>query len=191
LCILSLLAKTEDVKFEKVLENSKISIESEKVIQTIKYGITSGEKKSFQNLIGALNAVRFDFYIIKGVSLNESKQLMQNHRSAIFKQYENKKTPYPGEVSNFSICEKKFKPKTHEIIFLDQKTELILTGANQRYNFGVCQENLIKLRAAIVFYYNESLNEFIQLQVFINSTADESKDFLRLLSEIKRFHPLK
>ena len=80
--------------------------------------------------------------------------------------YRDINSPYPGSVSNKISCQEKYKPQE-----IENHYELY---SNERLNYGVCSEDLIKYKTYLQFL--KCNEEFYTIELFI--PIDQKIEFI-------------
>lgn len=112
-----------------------------------------------KNLYSALyirgdNLLRVE--IKSDISREESDQIIETRTTTIKSQFENSRSPYPGEISDEIVCDNKFKP-----VFLDG---YVIAYLNSRLTYGSCIEEQNVYKSIEIWKYCEAQKKLYQLE---------------------------
>src|SRR3990167_3501047 len=94
--------------------------------------------------------------IVSELSQNEAEKIIDSKIIGIKAQFENRRSPYPGEISDEIICSNKFKP-----VFRDG---YIIAYLNSRLAYGSCIEEENVYKSIGTWKYCVSQNKLYQLE---------------------------
>lgn len=110
----------------------------------------------------------------KNIEKGDFENLKNDKTKKFLEIYNNNISPYPGELSNVSTCNKDLMPievNTNNNIFY--KTYL-----NNRFQFGTCVEEQLKYKVILGYIYCEDKKEFYQIEYFIDKSRENSDEVL-------------
>lgn len=100
--------------------------------------------------------------------------------------FENRASPYPGEISDEIACGEEFKP-----VFAEEKINGIqvsyITGyLNERLVLGVCTEDQVFYKEILALFYCPETNQLYQLEIIVpkNSFMENKDKYLDMLYSI-------
>lgn len=118
----------------------------------------------------------------KNINIKDSESFKNEKVKNFLDIYKNNIAPYPGELSNVSICNKEFMPE--EIIV--NNVLFYKAFLNNRYQFGSCVEDQLKYKGVKGFLFCKNKNEFYQIEYFVDKkTLDIDKKINDFINSIK------
>lgn len=94
--------------------------------------------------------------IIPDISKSDAEKLIYSQITRIKAQFENSRSPYPGEISDEIVCDNKFKPEFRD--------GYIIAYLNNRLTYGSCIEGENVYRSIEVWEYCDSQQKLYQLE---------------------------
>ena len=89
-------------------------------------------------------------------SREESDRNIESRTTTIISQFENSRSPYPGEISDEIKCDDKFKP-----IYRDG---YVIAYLNSRLTYGACSEEGNAYRSLLTWQYCDKQKKLYQLE---------------------------
>ncbi len=94
--------------------------------------------------------------IVSGLSQNEAEKIIDSKIIGIKAQFENSRSPYPGEISDEITCDDRFKP-----VFRDG---YVIAFLNNRLAYGNCIEEENVYKSLMTWKYCENQNKLYLLE---------------------------
>lgn len=79
--------------------------------------------------------------------------------------------PYPEFLTREASCAEKYKP----IVSSSNYGKSFIVYAGDRFGYGVCDDDLIKYRASLGYFYCENSNKVFKVEYFIDKGAADKK----------------
>lgn len=90
------------------------------------------------------------------ISKEESGQTVDSRMNTIKSQFENSRSPYPGEISDEIVCGEKFKPEFHD--------GYVIAYLNSRLTYGSCIDEQNVFKGIVTWKYCDSQKKLYQLE---------------------------
>lgn len=142
----------------------KFKIENPKDINKDSYRITA---KSGNDIIKIKRLTDFDN--------NDKKSFIKNELLSIDSLFEERVSPYPESITNEVICSDTYKPQKEEIHSTKYEATFYFIYAGERFNYGVCSEDLIVYESIYSLFDIKNKPEAYQLEIFTPKNNPESK----------------
>ncbi len=130
--------------------------------------------KEIQRKVGEMNIsqikIKFNDYIIDIESKNPLSKISKDYQTDYFSQvkrnYDSGATPYPGEVTALSGCEKKFSAKVITI----NKKKVLAAFLSENGGFGACLKDEVFSLSCNWFQEEKETNTLNKIKLIIKKT---------------------
>ncbi len=75
-------------------------------------------------------------------------------------------SPYPDVITQIIVCPDEFHPIINETEDKDRGLIFYILYAGERFNYGVCSEDLIRYKSILAFIYCKDKEELYQVELF-------------------------
>ncbi len=97
----------------------------------------------------------------------DALRLISDRLSAMQSVYENRLSPYPGELTNEIVCGEPYRPTFEHRQVPGVELHIVRGFATSRLTFGACSDDLIAYQGFIVWYWCPARQALVQLEVMI------------------------
>jgi len=139
-----------------------------------KFELTSSinlNNKELFNYINDNEHLKVERY--KNIDMESSKTLTEREVILIQSIFSDSISPYPGEITNKIECQNEFKP--HFFKTGVEERQYLITFSNDRFNLGVCSEDITKFRCLIGWLYCSKKKELYKISYFIPLEESDEK----------------
>lgn len=102
-----------------------------------------------------------------GINQSLSETKINEYVRTIKTLYENKTSPYPGQVSQKIVCQEGYKPIYGEKNFNGIKVTYLTGFMTGRFTFGACVDDLLTRRGIIAWFRCDKINTFNQVEFIL------------------------
>ncbi len=150
--------------------------------------VTSQERKGgkvrFLNVIAQEKDLRVELEWITPATATETKERSKRLLAVISSQYGERKTPYPGELTNMSRCGAQSKPIQKEIELKGLgKVSALAAHASDRFAFGACDESTIRQVGLVTQLFHKEAS--LQVRIFRPLKASTREALFDLLGDLE------
>lgn len=127
----------------------------------------SGKTMTFVEMsaMGPQNS-RIDIEFTKPINEERATMLASTQLKIIKSTYEDQPTPYEGEITNESSCDKKYKAVSHRLSNKWALNDLLEARTTERYTWGNCKPGSTGHRALIAFFYNRASMSLLKIILY-------------------------
>ena len=151
----------KEVKTEELLQ--EIGLLSQELQGFRVDGHISDEESTKLTLRSSRDVLRIE--AISGIDKKSADALIEDEIITIRALYGAALSPYPGQISNQIVCNKKFMP-----VFGKKENELnysyFVLFATERLTYGACSEDLVRYKAILAWTYCLERSSFYRIQLF-------------------------
>lgn len=148
--------------------------------------IRKGNALTFYKLISnAQNGQSIEVEIIYPLEKGHAQQYASTKDKIIENAFEPQPTPYPGEISNTSVCPKKFHPIKITISNPYSLGPALIARANSRFLWGNCSKSEPAKTGVQAFYYMHKNSQLLKLNIFFNENEFNKKKASAILAGLK------
>lgn len=134
--------------------------------------IYPGKDKNFYNFKFHHDHLQYEWELTWPIGESAFKKHQKNVFAVIKLSYQNKPTPYGGEITNLSHCSKDFQP-TFKVINKNTKSISMMTSfVDQNFNHGICKEELKKYLNCTAYSYDKKRQTKMRLDIFAPLSAN-------------------
>lgn len=146
-----------------------------------------GKMKNFYSFKFSNNHLLYEWELTWPVEESAFKKHQKNVFAVIKLSYQNKPTPYGGEITNLSHCSKDFQPTVTQINEKGKQIFLMSSFVDQNFNHGICKEEFKKYINCTSYYYDKKRRTKMRLDIFAPLESNCTKpvsDFFSGLEKI-------
>lgn len=99
-----------------------------------------------------------------GINQFQSEAKINEHVRIIKTLYENRTSPYPGQISQEIVCQDGYKPVFGEKVINGIKVAHLTGFMTERFTFGACVDDLLTHRGIIAWFRCDKINTFNQIE---------------------------
>lgn len=143
-----------------------------------------GEKIQFRNIVAQQGGTRVELELITPSTEQDALARGKRLLAVIESQYGERKTPYPGELTNMSRCGTDTKPIRKELVLSGlAKVSALAAHASDRFAFGACEKSTIRQvgLVAVLFHRESSL----QVRIFRPANANSRESLFDVLRDLE------
>lgn len=125
-----------------------------------------GKNKNFYSFKFSHGPIQYEWELTWPVDESAFKKHQKNVFAVIKLSYQDKPTPYGGEITNLSHCSQKFQP-TVKLIKQEEKNIALMTSlVDQNFNHGICRKDLKKYLNCTAYTYDKKRKIKMRLDIF-------------------------
>jgi len=102
-----------------------------------------------------------------GINQSQSETKINEYVRTIQTLYENRTSPYPGQVSQEIVCQEDYKPVYGEKNLNGIKVTYLTGFMTERFTFGACVDDLLTRRGVIAWFRCDRINTFNQIEFIL------------------------
>ena len=148
-----------------------------------------GKTIGFHSLVATGGGFRVEIEITAPLSADLAERYRASKYTMVRSQYGPQRHPYPGVITNISVCPEDKKPLETRVDLLGQDTVVLLANASARFTFGVWEDDLIKHRAAFCVLYAPRTQSLFEVRIFQPHDRFDRDAVLRVLGTIRGIDP--
>lgn len=144
------------------------------------------QKKHYTMLMHSKNN-KYQLEVISPITDSEFSVNKKNTTALILKNYQNEPMPYQGEITNVSVCPKKFSPTPFQEKVGEKDIYFVKYFTGSGYNYRVCDDKLIAYSTCSSFFLDKKKSQYFKLKIFTQPETDcasETRSFFEGLLDL-------
>jgi len=146
-------------------------------------------RRGSENVFRSLEAHKHDriikLEIIENIDAVYAKKYADDKQLMVHSLYRRTPSAYPGMISKTIECPDRFKPAIVPIQIKGKNVPVSILYSTPRLTYGVCVEDLIKYRGALVFFYSETQKTLYRIELFIPKSEFDRREALNSIASLR------
>jgi len=143
-------------------------------------------EKIYHSIIAQEKTTRIEIEIITPLSKETALEYSESRYKIIKNLYGPQLISYAGAITKETDCPDDKKPEEIIIEIMGNPARVLLANATERYVLGVCDNDLIKQKAAFAVFFDKELNTFYQILIFQPSKSFRRNEVINILESLKK-----
>ncbi len=124
-----------------------------------------------RNLSAERNGDILRIKIISDETKVEAQRYSSGQSTLLESQYDERLPPYPEFLTNQTGCDERFLPQRRAHV----RGMFYLVHADERFNYGLCAEELVRYRAGFGIFYCEPGEKIFQIEYFVQKDSPDGQ----------------